>query len=187
VEQAQRSDDAARREAFARYVLPEVDVLGRVAMTISARPADVEDLVQDTLLRAYKAIDRFDGAHPRAWLLTIMRHAHLNQHRRRRPALLDDPDAAFDRLARQAAEDADPEALVMAERFDEVVDRALTGLPDRFRRVVELVDVNGLSCGEAADVLGIPEGTVLSRLHRSRRRIRSRLAAAGAAPRGGRR
>jgi RNA polymerase sigma-70 factor, ECF subfamily len=187
VEKPEASLDAARREAFARYVLPEVEVLGRVAMTISARPADVEDLVQDTLLRAYRSIDRFDGAYPRAWLLTILRNAHVNRNRRRRPALLEDPDASLERLATQADEAADPEATVMAELFDETVDRALRGLPERFRRVVELVDVDGLTYDEAAEVLGIPEGTVMSRLHRARMRIRARLAAAGVAPRGGRR
>src|SRR5260370_23042059 len=116
-----------------------------------------------------------------------MRNAQVNRNRRRRPALLEDPDAALERLAGQADEAADPEAAVMAEQFDETVDRALSGLPERFRQVVELVDVNGLTYGEAAEVLGIPEGTVMSRLHRARMRIRARLAAARVAPRGGRR
>ncbi len=186
MEKPEASSDGARRDAFARYVVPEVEVLGRVAMTITARPADVEDLVQDTLLRAYRAIDRFDGAHPRAWLLTIMRNAEVSRHRRRRPSLLDDPDAITEGRAGQAEHDADPEAIVLAEQFDETVARALAGLPDRFRRVVELIDVDGLTYIEAAQLLGIPEGTVMSRLHRARKRIRARLAAAGVAPRGGR-
>jgi RNA polymerase sigma-70 factor (ECF subfamily) len=180
------SADVARREAFARYVLPEVEILSRAATTITARPADVEDLVQDTLLRAYRGIDRFDGAHPRAWLLTIMRNAQVNRNRRRRPALLEDPDTSLERLVGQA-DGSDTEASVLAEHFDEAVDRALRALSERLRRVVELVDVNGLTYREAADLLGVPEGTVMSRLHRARMRIRARLAAAGVAPRGGRR
>jgi RNA polymerase sigma-70 factor (ECF subfamily) len=187
VETPEASAKMARQEAFARYVLPEVEILSRAATTVTARPADVEDLVQDTLLRAYRSIERFDGAHPRAWLLTIMRNAHVNRNRRRRPALLDDPDTSLERLASRADGTADTEASVLAEHFDEAVDRALRGLPDRLRRVVELVDVNGLTYHEAADLLGVPVGTVMSRLHRARMRIRARLAAAGVAPRGGQR
>lgn len=180
--------DAAdgRGKAFDQYVLPEVEVLLRVALTLTAQPADAEDLVQDTLIRAYRAIDRFDGRHPRAWLLTIMRRAEMNRHRRRRPHLLDDPDADLDRLAVGPAGPAStPEEVVVGETFNEVVDAALTALPDKHQRVVRLVDVEGLSYTEAARVLDVPEGTVMSRLHRARKRIRARLTAAGLAPKGG--
>ncbi|MGR8009496.1 RNA polymerase sigma factor [Streptomyces hypolithicus] len=178
--------DAVRRRAFARYVLPEVEVLLRVAMSLTAQPADAEDLVQDTLLRAYRAVDRFDGRHPRAWLLTIMRRAEINRHRRRRPHLLDDPDADLDRLAAvPTGPESTPEELVVGESFDEVVDAAYQALPLKHQQVVRLVDIDGLSYGEAAKLLDVPEGTVMSRLHRARKRIRVRLAAAGLAPKRG--
>lgn len=151
----------------------------RVAMSITHNAADAEDLVQDSLLRAYKAIDQFDGAHPRAWLLTIVRNTQINRTRRRRPELLDDP--ATD-AAQPTAEEDGPEALVVGSTFDAVVEAALDALPEKFRRVVELVDVGGLNYAEAAQVLGVPAGTVMSRLHRARQRIRGRLAAAGLAP-----
>lgn len=173
-----------RGRAFDAYVLPEVEVLLRVAMTLTAQPADAEDLVQDTLLRAYRAIDRFDGKHPRAWLLTIMRRAEINRHRRRRPHLLDDPEADLDRLSTTGPAGS-PEEVVVGEAFDEVVDAALGALPDRHRQVVQLVDIDGLTYAEAARLLDVPEGTVMSRLHRARKRIRARLAAAGLAPRRG--
>lgn len=69
------ADEAAADTAFAKHVLPEINVLFRVARSITRHDADAEDLVQDTLLRAFRAIERFDGRHPRAWLLTIMRNA----------------------------------------------------------------------------------------------------------------
>jgi RNA polymerase sigma-70 factor (ECF subfamily) len=175
--------DAERQRAFAKYVLPEVEVLLRVAMSLTSQPADAEDLVQDTLLRAYRAVDRFDGRHTRAWLLTIMRNTEVNRHRRRRPQLLDDPEADLDRLAMSpAGPEATPEELVVGESFDEVVDAAFAALPLKHRQVVRLVDVDGLSYGEAARLLDVPEGTVMSRLHRARKRLRDRLAAAGLAP-----
>jgi RNA polymerase sigma-70 factor (ECF subfamily) len=184
VEPTAATSGDGRQEAFARFVLPEVDVLLRVARTLTPRAADAEDLVQDTLLRAFQGIDRFDGAHPRAWLLTIMRNAELNRTRRRRPELLDDQDRAFDRLAAEQGKAAEtPEALVVGETFDAVVSDALAALPDRFSQVVALVDMDGLSYAEAADILGVPVGTVMSRLHRARARMRHRLVAAGLAPR----
>jgi RNA polymerase sigma-70 factor (ECF subfamily) len=165
-------------------VLPEVEVLLRVAGSLTRRPVDAEDLVQETLLRAYRSIGTFDGAYPRAWLLTILRNANLNANRRRRPELLDDQDAAFERLAATGGAGAEtPEEIVTGEAFDGAVSQALAALPERFRQVVELVDVDGLSYAEASRVLGIPEGTVMSRLHRARGRMRHRLVAAGLAPR----
>jgi RNA polymerase sigma-70 factor (ECF subfamily) len=175
--------EAAREQAFARYVLPEVEVLLRVALSLTAQPADAEDLVQETLLRAYRSADRFDGRHPRAWLLTIMRNAEVNRHRRRRPHLLEDPDTDLDRLAvAPSGAPPTPEEVVVGEQFDEVVDSAFAALPRQHQQVVRLVDVDGLTYAEAARLLGVPEGTVMSRLHRARKRIRSRLAAAGLAP-----
>ncbi len=177
--------DIAHEEAFATYVVPEVDVLYRVALSITRNPADAEDLVQDTLLRAYKSIGSFDGRHPRAWLLTILRNTQINRVRRRRPELMRDPDATMAVQASTASSDRNPEDLVIGETFDAVVEEAFNALPEKFREIVELVDIDGLSYREAAEVLGIPEGTVMSRLHRARARIRRRLAVAGLAPRKG--
>lgn len=164
-----------RHDAFAAYVLPEVEVLLRVARSLTRHPADAEDLVQDTLLRAYRAIDRFDGRHPRAWLLTILRNTHVNRVRGRRPEVLSDTEG--ERAAAPAAEE--PEAVVLRGTFDAAVERAFVGLPDKFRRVVELVDLGGLSYQEAAVTLDVPVGTVMSRLHRGRGRVRAVLEAAG--------
>ncbi len=165
--------------AFSRYVLPEVDVLYRVALSISRNRPDAEDLVQDTMLRAFRSIERFDGRHPRAWLLTIMRNAQINRVRRRRPGLLSDPDEFADRDAGMADDAAGPEQVVMDRQFDSVVEDAYLALPEKFREVIDLVDLAGLSYDEAAAVLEVPQGTVMSRLHRGRKRIREALADAG--------
>ena len=84
------ADRESRAHAFRLHVEPEIEVLLRVARTLTRSGADAEDLVQETLVRAYRAIDRFDGRHPRAWLLTILRNTNANMHRRRRPGLVDD-------------------------------------------------------------------------------------------------
>ncbi len=167
-------------QVFDRLVLPEVDVMWRVAMSLTRNRADAEDLVQESLLRAYKAIDSFDGRYPRAWLLTILRNTERNRHRRRRPELLSDPDIAEERGPRTEADEVEKRA--EDHEFDHAVTQALEELPENFRRVVELVDVDGLTYQEAADVLGVPLGTVMSRLHRARRRIRDLLVPAGYGP-----
>lgn len=160
---------------FARYVVPEIEVLHRVARSITHHDADAEDLVQDTLLRAFRAIDRFDGRHPRAWLLTIMRNAHVNKFRRRRPGLLRMQDDAPDPVAMQADPGPGPEQTLIDSQFDSAVEEAYRALPEKFREVIDLVDLADLSYEEAARTLGIPQGTVMSRLHRGRRRIREAL------------
>ncbi len=159
---------------FEQYVVPELDVLYRTAWSLTRADADAQDLVQDTLLRAYRAIERFDGRHPRAWLMTIMRNANINRVRKKKPDLLDDPDATFERSVDFANGD-DPEFLVVDPVFDAAVESAFADLPEMFSEIVELVDLNGLAYQEAADLLDIPVGTVMSRLHRARKRIRNHL------------
>ena len=167
-------------EAFERHVLPEIEVLLRVARSMTRNHAEAEDLVQDTLIRAYRGIGRFDGRHPRAWLLTILRNTNINRNRRRRPELLRDQDTTLEHLESDASADR---ADVLVERtIDGEILAALDALSEDFRRVVLLVDIDGLSYAETAEVVGVPVGTVMSRLHRARRLIRDRLERAGLTP-----
>lgn len=161
------------QDAFATFVLPEVEVLLRVARSLTGHDADAEDLVQDTLLRAYRAIDRFDGRHPRAWLLTILRNTHINRLRRRQPEVLCDGEA----LDRAVPLGESSEDQVLDASFEATVVVAFRVLPEGLRRAVELVDLDGLSYQEAASALGVPVGTIMSQLHRGRRRIRAQLEA----------
>jgi len=170
--------DAEQKAAFDRYVVPEIDVLYRVARSITRNPTDAEDLVQDTMLRAYRSVLRFDGRYPRAWLLTIMRNAQINRVRRKRPELLRDPDTTMAQLADTDGDDADPGTIVVESGYDAAVEAAFTNLDEKFRTVVEMVDINGLAYQEAADILDIPIGTVMSRLHRARAKMRAHLEAA---------
>lgn len=166
-----------RSERFELWVLPEIEVLLRVARSVTRNGHDAEDLVQDTLLRAYRSIDRFDGRHPRAWLLTILRNAEINRHRRRRPSLL--TEAQLQLQDPSADGGASAESHFVDGTFDAAVDAAVAALSPEFREAVELVDVGGLSYAQAAEVAGVPAGTVMSRLHRARTRVRAHLAEQG--------
>jgi len=171
--------DPGEDERFREQVLPELEVLYRVARRLTRSATEAEDLVQDALVRAYRGFHRFDGRHPRAWLLTILRNTHINELRRRRPDLLEDevaqrlpaigPDGRVDGTAERALRDD----------FDPLVREALNSLSANHRAVIALVDLDGLTYEEAARLLGVPAGTVMSRLHRARRRVRARLEEAG--------
>ncbi|MFA7324572.1 MAG: sigma-70 family RNA polymerase sigma factor [Candidatus Nanopelagicales bacterium] len=172
--------DSARRAAFAEYVEPEIPVLLRVARTLTASDADAEDLVQETVIRAYRALAGFDGAHPRAWLLTILRHTASNLRRRTRPDLVDEWDLLSDpRPAFGAHRPETPHEAVSAHMLDDDLERAIASLGERFRSVLVMVDVHGLTYAECAQALGIPVGTVMSRLSRARDRMRKHLKASG--------
>lgn len=168
--------DGSRAGAFRIYVEPEIEVLLRVANTLTGSWADAEDLVQETLVRAWRSVDRFDGRHPRAWLLTILRNTNVNMHRRRRPDLVAEPSEQ--RGARPAfgpTNQLGPEEEFVDNILDAELEQAVACLDERFRTVLLLVDVDQLTYAETADTLGVPIGTVMSRLSRARQRVRARL------------
>jgi RNA polymerase sigma-70 factor, ECF subfamily len=183
-ERLTQATEDARDVRFREQVLPELDVLYRVARRLTQDANDAEDLVQEALLRAYRAFDRFDGRYPRAWLLTILRNAHVNQLRKRRPDLLDDEVAQrLPARGQDGRQDGTPER-ALHDHFDPLVRDALASLSANHRAVIALVDLDGLTYQEAADMLGVPAGTVMSRLHRARRKVRARLEAHGYGPQG---
>lgn len=163
-----------RRRRFEELIVPEIPFLARVSRSMSKSSAEADDLAQDTLLKAFRAMDRFDGRYPRAWLARIARNTAINRDQRRREFLLAD-DTIFQ--AEEADDDAfDPEATVVDDVMDDALRHALDDLPPGFRVVVQLVDVEGMAYQEAADALDIPVGTVMSRLHRARKRLRKAIA-----------
>ncbi|QYJ04160.1 RNA polymerase sigma factor [Nocardioides panacisoli] len=173
---ARTPDDVARRRAFAEVVEPEIEVMLRVARSLTGSAVDAEDLVQESLVRAFRAVDRFDGRHPRAWLLTILRNTNANLHRRRRPTTVDDWELIHaSRPAFGAAEAPAAEDVYVHEQLDAPLRDAVAALDPRFRSVLVLVDVHDLSYAEAASVLDVPVGTVMSRLSRARERVRKAI------------
>ena len=168
------ADRAKTQEDFNNTIVPLIPYLYRVALSLTRNGADADDLVQDTLLRAFRAYERFDGRYPKAWLVTIMRNANINKARKKSAVLLDDPDTTFEHSTKFATGDiaAYP---VVEPVFDSEVAAAFNALPEPFKQVIELVDLGDLSYQEAADLLDIPPGTVMSRLHRGRKRIREQL------------
>jgi RNA polymerase sigma-70 factor (ECF subfamily) len=170
------AEQADRAKAFREIVEPELPVLLRVARGLTRSSADAEDLVQETLIRAFKAILKFDGAHPRAWLLTILRNTNINMNRRTRPSLFsdgtlwEDATPAFGDDRRLSAEET-----AIDQNMSAQIQQGFKDLDPRFRAVLYLVDIQGLNYSECAAALGLPVGTVMSRLSRARKRLREYL------------
>lgn len=174
---------AERRQAFEEEALPHLRRVYAMARRLDRDPMAVEDLVQETYLRAYRTFDNYRrGTNPLAWLLTILHSIHSNRRRRRwrEPEAKD--DEKLETIAERAAQDRDWEQAFVesagAGRWGagEAADRALDALPAAFREVVLLVDLGELTYEEASRVLGCPVGTVRSRLARARRRLAVELA-----------
>jgi RNA polymerase sigma-70 factor (ECF subfamily) len=166
-----------KRASFEREALVHLDALYRVATRLTGNAADADDLVQDTMLKAYRAWDRFElGTNAKGWLLTILRHAFINEYRRRkrRPESVDVSALEQFTVLSDIQED-DPQGAFFDRIVDDEVLRAIDELPEAFRETLVLSDVEGLSYQEIARVLEVPVGTVKSRLFRARQMLQVKL------------
>jgi RNA polymerase sigma-70 factor, ECF subfamily len=174
---------AEAHAAFEQQVRPYLGQLYPAALRMTRNPADAEDLVQDTLARAYSAFGQFTpGTNLRAWLHKILANTFINTYRKRKrePAIALGADPASDWKSgadplAPAARSAESEAL--DKITDSAILSALRELPQEFRTTIWLADVEGYPYREVAALMGTPLGTVMSRLHRARGKLRQQLAA----------
>lgn len=169
---------------FGSGELPHADALYGSALRLTRNRQDAEDLLQETFLKAYAHYDGFtEGTNLKAWLFRILKNAFINGYRRVKagPKEVDlgaGGDEAFDAARSKAPEGgkhATPEEGLLGATLDRGVAEALAALPEDFRLVVELVDLQDFSYREVADILEVPLGTVMSRLYRGRRLLESAL------------
>jgi RNA polymerase sigma-70 factor (ECF subfamily) len=164
---------------FRDEALPHLDDVARYALSLTRDEANADDLVQETFLLAYRHWDQFiPGSQCRAWLFAICRNTHLRSARREERVIACE-DAELEALG-AAALHASAVQSDLGDLFDQLdvlpaLRLALDDLPDQFRDVVTLVDVEDQSYDDAARVLGVPKGTVRSRLFRARRLLQERL------------
>ncbi|HEU4937218.1 MAG TPA: sigma-70 family RNA polymerase sigma factor [Vicinamibacterales bacterium] len=165
-------------DAFVQEALTYVDSLYGTALRLTRRPADAEDLVQDTYLKAFRSASQFQrGTNLKAWLFTILHNTFRNllRHDGRNPV---DVDSEYvDQAPAYGATEHSPEELLTRATLDADLQAALDALPDAFRQAVWLRDVEELSYAEIAQVLAVPIGTVMSRISRGRRALYERLRA----------
>jgi RNA polymerase sigma-70 factor, ECF subfamily len=174
--------DQGLLERFERDVLPMLPSLYGAALRMTRNPADAEDLLQDTTLRAYRGFASFrEGTNLKAWLYRILTNSFINTYRKkqREPKTVDGPEDLdewflFDRLGAQSvARSAEEDVLENIPDAD--VKEALESIPENFRMAVLLADVEGFAYKEIAEITGVPIGTVMSRLHRGRKALEKAL------------
>ena len=163
--------------AFEAEALASLDGLYRAALRLTRVPADAEDLVQETYLKAFRSADSFEpGTNLRAWLFTILHNTARNRARDRAREHVTIDSETVDRAADTRPGSADtPEMLLLRDTLAPELQAAIDALPDAFRQAVWLRDVEEFSYAEIADMLQVPAGTVMSRISRGRRLLFERL------------
>jgi len=178
---AELSEDDKRR--FQEEALPLLDSLYGGALRMTRNPADAEDLIQETMLRAYRSFNRFEpGTNLKAWLFRIMTNAYINTYRKkqREPQKVSQDEVEDFDLYRELKDhdpqfSVTPETIVLDGLVDSDITDAIEDLPEQFRLAVILSDVEGFSYAEMAEIMDVPMGTVMSRLHRGRKALQKRL------------
>jgi RNA polymerase sigma-70 factor (ECF subfamily) len=163
-------------EAFAAEALSYIDSLYGTALRLTRRPADAEDLVQDTYLKAFRASQQFQrGTNLKAWLFTILHNTFRNMRRDFGRNPVDVDSEAVEQAESAGGEAQNPEQLLTRATLDADLQAALDDLPDVFRQAVWLRDVEEFSYAEIAKMIEVPIGTVMSRISRGRRMLYERL------------
>ncbi|MBC3179113.1 sigma-70 family RNA polymerase sigma factor [Corynebacterium lujinxingii] len=174
--------DKEAQQRFADEAMPLLDQLYGGALRMTRNPQDAEDLVQETYLKAYKNFDSFTpGTNLKAWLYRIMTNTYINTYRKkqRRPLVTSADDVTDNQLYTSSSHDStgleSAEVEALKAMPNSKISEALNALNEDYRMVVYYADVEGLAYKEIAEVLDIPMGTVMSRLHRGRKQLRGML------------
>ncbi|MFN0157608.1 MAG: sigma-70 family RNA polymerase sigma factor [Bacteroidota bacterium] len=168
-----------KQQAFEQQAIAHTDFLYRFGVRLTGNAADADDLVQETYLKAYRFWDKYDqGTNIRAWLCRILKNSFINSYRKEanEPDMVDYSETIGPATAHHVAADANNlQELVFNNLLEDDVSNAVSGLPEDFRTVVILSDIEGLTYEEIARFVDCPLGTVRSRLHRGRKLLHSQL------------
>ncbi len=169
-----------KQRAFEKEALPHTELLYNYALRMTNNPEDANDLLQETFLKAYRFWDKYEqGTNIRAWLFRIMKNSYINRYRKEtkepQSVAYEEVEGFFSSIRHESVPPNDLQENVLGNLLDDDVASAVADLPEDFRTVVILCDIESLSYEEIAEFVDIPLGTVRSRLHRGRKLLRDRL------------
>lgn len=169
-----------KQQDFNEEILPHLDALYNFGLRLTADPNDAEDLVQDTIVKAFRFFTSYEkGTNAKAWLFRILKNSYINNYRRKskKPQEVDYDEVAsfYESIRAERTESSDLEDKMFRELIDDDLSNALDSIPEDFRTVVLLCDVEDFTYEEIANMLDVPIGTIRSRLHRGRNLLKAQL------------
>lgn len=173
-------DEQEKQKDFDDEIIPHMDALYNFALRLTTDPNDAEDLVQDTIVKAYRFFSSYEkGTNAKAWMFRILKNSFINNYRKtsKKPSQVDYDEVSsyYESIRAERTETSDLENLMFREMMDDDLSMALKRLPEDFRTVVLLCDVDGYTYEEIANMLDVPIGTIRSRLHRGRNLLKTEL------------
>jgi RNA polymerase sigma-70 factor (ECF subfamily) len=173
-------DEVQKQEDFQEEIIPHLDAMYNFALRLTSDPNDAEDLVQDTIVKAFRFFSSYEkGTNAKAWLFRILKNSYINNYRKKskQPSQVDYDEVSsfYETIRADRTDTSDLEDRMFRELIDDDISNALEELPEDFRTVVLLCDVEGFTYEEIANMLDVPIGTIRSRLHRGRNLLKAEL------------
>lgn len=173
-------EEVQKQEDFEEEIIPHLDAMYNFALRLTSDPNDAEDLVQDTIVKAFRFFSSYEkGTNAKAWLFRILKNSYINNYRKKskQPNQVDYDEVSsfYETIRADRTDTSDLEDRMFRELIDDDISNALEELPEDFRTVVLLCDVEGFTYEEIANMLDVPIGTIRSRLHRGRNLLKAQL------------
>lgn len=169
-----------KQEDFNEEIIPHLDALYNFGLRLTSDPNDAEDLVQDTIVKAYRFFSSYEkGTNAKAWLFRILKNSYINNYRKKskKPQEVDYDEVSsfYETIRAERTDTSDLEDKMFRDLIDDDISQALDEIPEDFRTVVLLCDVEDFTYEEIANMLDVPIGTIRSRLHRGRNLLKAQL------------
>lgn len=173
-------EEVQKQEDFEEEIIPHLDAMYNFALRLTSDPSDAEDLVQDTIVKAFRFFSSYEkGTNAKAWLFRILKNSYINNYRKKskQPNQVDYDEVStfYETIRAERTDTSDLEDKMFRDLVDDDISQALEELPEDFRTVVLLCDVEGFTYEEIANMLDVPIGTIRSRLHRGRNLLKAQL------------
>lgn len=173
-------EEVQKQEDFEEEIIPHLDAMYNFALRLTSDPSDAEDLVQDTIVKAFRFFSSYEkGTNAKAWLFRILKNSYINNYRKqsKQPNQVDYDEVStfYETIRAERTDTSDLEDKMFRDLIDDDISQALEELPEDFRTVVLLCDIEDFTYEEIANMLDVPIGTIRSRLHRGRNLLKAQL------------